>query len=341
MRATLVSGLTLLLVTAPASLRAEKPRDPRPSIDLLDLPKPGSGRTSEFVQGENFHIHGKNFGKNQGGWVVEVFRAADGRALRYHLPVLEWTATRLKIRIPEAIPAGRYALHLVVPGRLLQSNQVALTVRAATAERRGGISRVYPTFVHPGDSIHLYFTDPPPEKAEIEPAYGRTSMEMKILVRRQRYIKAEVPRDLKPGVYKVSGYAPGISSGGEPGVGVRYPSPQLVTVADKGAEAPRGFRIDVIETATTRDVTSGEVVHLLGVGFGARADGKSVRLVEIGGGHAVEHPMNVTAKNWSDTHIAFRLPRDLKAGDYLVRIWDQAHRRSSNTLKVRVAAAGG
>ena len=126
-------GLCIMLLSlAAANTVAQSAHDPRPRIDRIEPAEP--------VIGQSFEIHGDHFGDQQRRWVLYLYQPTRQRdSLSHDLRILEWTNQRIRGRLPDAIPASselpvgtRYVLHIVVPGRLLGSNHLALSISRAT-----------------------------------------------------------------------------------------------------------------------------------------------------------------------------------------------------------------
>lgn len=140
MRIHTLIGLTILLMAlAPANAVAQSAHDPRPRINRVDPAEP--------IVGQSFEVYGDHFGSRQGRWVLYLYRPApNGDTLTYDLSIISWQNQLIRAKLPDGIPASsalpagtRYRLHIVVRGRLLQSNHFYLSV--ANATRPAVISR--------------------------------------------------------------------------------------------------------------------------------------------------------------------------------------------------------
>lgn len=132
MRIHILVGLTLLLtMLAGTTVNAQSARDPRPRIERIEPAEP--------IAGQSFDIYGDNFGDEQRRWVLYLYQPTRARETLTHLlQILQWTNQRIRARLPNNIPVSsglptgsRYVLHIVVPGRLLQSNHFPLTIARA------------------------------------------------------------------------------------------------------------------------------------------------------------------------------------------------------------------
>lgn len=130
MRIHILVGL-ILLILAGTTGRAQSASEPRPRIHRVDPAEP--------IVGQSFDIYGDNFGAEQRRWVLYLYQPTRSReSLTRQLDILDWTNRRIRARLPNSIPGSsglptgsHYALHIVVPGRLLQSNHFPLTVARA------------------------------------------------------------------------------------------------------------------------------------------------------------------------------------------------------------------
>lgn len=378
MKICLLVGLSLaLLLARAATATAQDAGDPRPKIDHLNPSKP--------IQGRTFEIHGEHFGKQQGNWVVNLDRPTrQGDLLTFRLRVLEWTDTLIRATLPEeappssALPAKRhYALQIVVPGRLLQSNRVRLTIdaRPVPGAPVGGptLSRAHHaargelwiygfdlgygpnklpanakvTITGPersrvidGTSIVnsiIYWTDgliklwPSWSKAgdyQIVVQLGdKKSNEVSILVRPEQI------GGLHPG--RVSGRFMHIDDVGLEVTNRGTPSRAL----RRGASAAIfGKHFDVYRTEKggfVRRVGQGERVVELVRSVGGRARTVELEVRELDP-KKYDTYMDQGTRQWFDDYILVRIPHDLEADDYLLRIWDRDKRQSSNTFKVTI-----